>query len=285
MQPQNDTVMDIFLLGLKTWLAEMKWLARAQLGKFEISRLEKELDREYGILGRIAEAPQGSGKRTRNSACRQISFLKEEIATLQGGVGGRPRGTDEDHPQRMTGCRERHRPGPPARHRRPDNHSHIGGPVSKTIVIGSDHGGYALKTVVIKALEEWGYVVEDEGPGLPRLLRLPALRGQGLQQAQGRTDAKLGILICGTGLGMSMTANRMGIRAALCTNEFHARMAREHNDARCICLGERVTGQGLALSVLKVFLETGFGGDQAQAAHRPHRHCLAITSFKRKLTS
>ena len=80
-QSQKETVMDIFLLGMKTWLAEMKWLTRAQLGKFEISRLEKELDREYGILGRIAEMPRG--KKDEKELClKQISFLKEEIATL-----------------------------------------------------------------------------------------------------------------------------------------------------------------------------------------------------------
>ncbi|MBG0791736.1 MAG: hypothetical protein H0S80_14695 [Desulfovibrionaceae bacterium] len=81
-QPQKETVMDVFLLGLKTWLAEMKWLWRAQLGKFEISRLEKELDREYGILGRIAEAPRGK-KEEKELCLRQIAFLKEEIATLE----------------------------------------------------------------------------------------------------------------------------------------------------------------------------------------------------------
>jgi ribose 5-phosphate isomerase B len=63
---------------------------------------------------------------------------------------------------------------------------------------------------------------------------------------------------------MTMTANRMGVRAALCTNEFLARMAREHNDARILCLGERVTGQGLALAILQTFLDTGFGGERHQ---------------------
>jgi uncharacterized small protein (DUF1192 family) len=86
-QPQKETAMDIFLLGLKTWLAEMKWLTRAQLGKFEISRLEKELDREYGILGRIAETPRG--KKDEKELClRQIAFLKEEIATLRDELAG-----------------------------------------------------------------------------------------------------------------------------------------------------------------------------------------------------
>lgn len=79
--------MDIFLLGVKTWLAEMKWLTRAQLGKFEISRLEKELDREYGMLGRIAEAPRGRMEE-KELCLKQIAFLKEEIATLKEELAG-----------------------------------------------------------------------------------------------------------------------------------------------------------------------------------------------------
>lgn len=86
-QPQKDSVMDIFLLGLKTWLAEVKWLTRAQLGKFEVSRLEKELEREYGMLGRIAEAPRGK-KEEKELCLKQIDFLKEEIATLKKELAG-----------------------------------------------------------------------------------------------------------------------------------------------------------------------------------------------------
>ena len=133
----------------------------------------------------------------------------------------------------------------------------------KTIVIGSDHGGYNLKQVCIKALEEWGYQVQDEGPGSLDSCDYPLYAAKVTAEVKA-DDAKLGVLICGTGLGMSMTANRMGVRAALCSNEFHARMAREHNDARILCMGERVTGQGVALSILKLFLETGFGGDRHQ---------------------
>jgi len=78
----NDSVMDIFLLGLKTWLAEVQWLIKSLMGRFEISRLEKELEREYGMLGRIAEAPRG--KQDEKQLClKQIAFLKEEIETLK----------------------------------------------------------------------------------------------------------------------------------------------------------------------------------------------------------
>lgn len=135
--------------------------------------------------------------------------------------------------------------------------------MSKTIVIGSDHGGYHLKTACIKALEEWGYTVENEGPDCLDSCDYPIYAAKVCNKIKA-DDGKLGVLICGTGLGMSMTANRMGVRAALCSNEFHARMAREHNDARIICLGERVTGQGLALSILKVFLDSSFEGARHQ---------------------
>jgi len=135
--------------------------------------------------------------------------------------------------------------------------------VNKTIVIGSDHGGYHLKKACIKALTDWGYTVEDEGPDCLDSCDYPLYAAKVCDKLKA-DDSKLGVLICGTGLGMSMTANRMGVRAALCTNEFHARMARAHNNAPCLCLGERVTGQGLALSVLKVFLETDFEGDRHQ---------------------
>ncbi|HKI80571.1 MAG TPA: ribose 5-phosphate isomerase B [Pseudodesulfovibrio sp.] len=135
--------------------------------------------------------------------------------------------------------------------------------MNKTIVIGSDHGGYYLKKACIKALTDWGYTVEDEGPDCLDSCDYPLYAAKVCDKLKA-DDSKLGVLICGTGLGMSMTANRMGVRAALCTNEFHARMARAHNNAPCLCLGERVTGQGLALSVLKVFLETDFEGDRHQ---------------------
>ncbi|OIQ50163.1 putative sugar phosphate isomerase YwlF [Pseudodesulfovibrio hydrargyri] len=135
--------------------------------------------------------------------------------------------------------------------------------MSKTIVIGSDHGGYHLKQVFIKALTDWGYTVEDEGPDCLDSCDYPLYAAKVCNKLKA-DDGKLGVLICGTGQGMTMTANRMGVRAALCTNEFHARMARAHNDAKCLCMGERVTGQGLALSVLKVFLESTFEGDRHQ---------------------
>ena len=109
--------------------------------------------------------------------------------------------------------------------------------VSKTIVLGSDHGGLNLKKVFVKALEEWGYSVEDEGPDCFDSCDYPLFAAKVVDKVKA-DDGKLGVLICGTGQGMTMTANRMGVRAALCTNEFLAEMAREHNDARILCRSE-----------------------------------------------
>lgn len=94
----NESVLDTFLLGLKTWLAEMKWLTRSVLGRFEISRLEKELEREYASLGRIAEAPRG--RMDEKELClKQIAFLKEEIETLRSELA-------RDREERMSGLAE-----------------------------------------------------------------------------------------------------------------------------------------------------------------------------------
>lgn len=95
---KNETVLDVFLLGLKTWLAEVKWLIRSLFGKFEISRLEKELEREYGTLGRIAESPRGQ-KDAKELCLKQISFLKEEIETLKEELA-------RDREERMSALRE-----------------------------------------------------------------------------------------------------------------------------------------------------------------------------------
>ena len=135
--------------------------------------------------------------------------------------------------------------------------------MSKTIVIGSDHGGYNLKQVLIKALGDWGYAVEDQGPDCLDSCDYPLFAAKVVERVKA-DDTVLGVLVCGTGQGMTMTANRMGVRAALCTNEFLARLAREHNDARILCLGERVTGQGVALAILRTFLDTEFEGKRHQ---------------------
>ncbi|QJB56247.1 hypothetical protein [Pseudodesulfovibrio sp. zrk46] len=94
----NESVLEIFQLGLRTWLAEMQWLSKSLLTRFEISRLEKELNREYGVLGRIAEAPRGK-KEDKEQSLRQIDFLKEEIETLKNDAA-------RDREERMSKLRE-----------------------------------------------------------------------------------------------------------------------------------------------------------------------------------
>jgi ribose 5-phosphate isomerase B len=135
-----------------------------------------------------------------------------------------------------------------------------------TVIIGSDHGGYALKKVLVEALRKDGFAVDDSGPDCRDSCDYPVFGQIVVKKVLGELSrGAMGILVCGTGLGMSITANRFaGIRAAVCTNEYMAHMARAHNDANILCLGERVVGPGLALSIVKVFLATPFEGERHQ---------------------
>ncbi|HIP42878.1 MAG TPA: ribose 5-phosphate isomerase B [Aquifex aeolicus] len=128
------------------------------------------------------------------------------------------------------------------------------------IAIGSDHAGYPLKEKIKDFLEKEGYEVLDMGTHSQESTHYP-LFAQAVARAVEEKKVDKGILICGTGIGMSITANKFkGVRAALCTNEYMARMSRLHNDANVLCLGERVLGVELALSIVKVWLETPFEG-------------------------
>lgn len=133
---------------------------------------------------------------------------------------------------------------------------------NEMIGIGSDHGGYALKQAVIKHLEEKGYAVKDYGCYSEESCDYPVYAravAEGIQ----KDEVKQGILICGTGIGISITANKFkGIRAALCGDTFSARATREHNNANILALGARVTGEGLALDIVDTFLETKFSNDE-----------------------
>ena len=132
--------------------------------------------------------------------------------------------------------------------------------MSKTIVIGCDHAAYTLKGIVANHLRDRGFTVIDVGTNSPESCHYPVFAHRVCQKVQSG-EAELGILVCGTGIGMSMAANRVpGIRAAVCTTEFHAAYARAHNNANIICLGERVTGQGLAADMVDIFLATPFEG-------------------------
>jgi len=134
----------------------------------------------------------------------------------------------------------------------------------ETILVGSDHGGFGLKAFLVKYLEEQGFRVLDVGCRDEASCDYPAF-GIDLCRMIQDGEAARGILICGTGIGMSITANRFpGIRAALCTTEFHARMSRAHNDSNVLVLGGRVTGSELALAIMKTWLETPFDGGRHQ---------------------
>lgn len=135
--------------------------------------------------------------------------------------------------------------------------------MSKQVIIGSDHAGFSLKELIVAELIKSGYDVHDMGPASAQSCDYP-LFAQKVCEKVLQDDAQ-GILICGTGIGMSMAANRIpGIRAALCTNEFHTRATRQHNNANVLCLGERVTGPGVAIELTRLFLETEFEGGRHQ---------------------
>ena len=130
------------------------------------------------------------------------------------------------------------------------------------VCIASDHAGVELKSKLVSFLKALTYDVVDMGPSSVDSVDYPdyALKAS---EAVSRGECQMGVLICGTGLGMSYTANKVkGIRAALCTNEFMARMAKEHNDANILVLGARVVGTDLALSITQVFFSTPFSQNE-----------------------
>ena len=134
----------------------------------------------------------------------------------------------------------------------------------KKIALGSDHGGFYLKELLKQRLEKEGYAVQDFGCATPEPAEYPevafALAGAVAAEPEGYL---CGILCCGTGIGMSIAANKVkGIRAALCHDTFSAQATREHNDANILALGARVVGSGLALKIVDTFLNTEFSDDE-----------------------
>lgn len=127
------------------------------------------------------------------------------------------------------------------------------------ILIGSDHGGYNLKNLIKAHLEEHGVEVKDYGCYSEDSCDYPVIAKEVARNVLLSGDR--GILVCGTGIGMSISANRFkGIRASHCTDTFTARMTRMHNDSNILCLGERITGPGLVLDIVDIWLETEFEG-------------------------
>ncbi len=126
--------------------------------------------------------------------------------------------------------------------------------------IGADHAGINIKGFVKKIFEGLGHEVEDLGPFNKDRVDYPDFASKVCEAVLSDKGSK-GILICGTGLGMSMAANKFdGIRAALCHNEYSAAMAREHNDANVLCMGERVSGQGVIEAIINAWNSNEFAG-------------------------
>ena len=129
------------------------------------------------------------------------------------------------------------------------------------IAIGADHGGYELKKAIKAHLEKKGLEYKDFGTDSPVSCDYPEY-GKAVAEAVAAGECDRGILICGTGIGISISANKVkGIRAAVCTDCFMAEATREHNDANILALGARVVGEGLALKIVDTFLETKFSND------------------------
>lgn len=130
------------------------------------------------------------------------------------------------------------------------------------IGIGCDHGGYELKQEIIKYLEEQGLKYRDFGCDSAKACDYPVY-GKAVARAVADGTCDRGIIICGTGIGISIAANKIpGIRAALCTDCFCAEATRLHNDANILALGGRVVGPGLAVKIVDTFLHTPFSGEE-----------------------
>ena len=138
------------------------------------------------------------------------------------------------------------------------------------IAIGSDHGGFELKKEIIKHLEKRGIEYRDYGTYSADSCDYP-IYGKAVAHAVKSGECDRGIIICGTGIGISISANKIpGIRAALCGDCFSAEMARLHNDANILAMGARVVGTGLALKIADTFLDTPFSEEER------HRRRIAM---------
>lgn len=130
------------------------------------------------------------------------------------------------------------------------------------IALGSDHGGFELKQEIKKHLEQQGIAYKDFGCDSTEAVDYPVY-GKKVANAVSGGECEKGILICGTGIGISITANKVkGIRCALCSDCFSAEATRLHNDANILAMGGRVVGAGLALKIVDTFLNTPFSGDE-----------------------
>jgi len=128
------------------------------------------------------------------------------------------------------------------------------------IALGSDHGGFPLKKEIVKYFDEKGIAYKDFGTYTEESCDYPVY-GEIVGRAVASGEYERGIIICGTGIGISIAANKVkGVRAALCGDSYSAEFARRHNDANVLALGGRVVGAGLALKIVDIFLNTEFEG-------------------------
>lgn len=130
------------------------------------------------------------------------------------------------------------------------------------VAIGSDHGGFDLKERIISYLTEKGYEMDDKGCFDKSSCDYP-IYGRAVATAVAQKEADMGIVICTTGIGISMVANKVeGARCALCTNGLMAKMTRLHNDANVLALGANIVGPGLAEEIVDIFLTTPFSAEE-----------------------
>lgn len=133
------------------------------------------------------------------------------------------------------------------------------------IALGSDHAAYQLKLAIAQHLKEKGIEYEDLGCYGPERVDYPVY-GQKVAEAVAAGKYEYGIVVCGTGIGISLAANKVpGIRCAVCSDTYSAKYTRLHNNANMLAMGERVVGQGLAMEIVDTFLSTGFEGGRHAA--------------------
>lgn len=132
------------------------------------------------------------------------------------------------------------------------------------LAIGCDHGGYELKNAIIEHLKEQGIKYNDVGSYSTESVDYPDIARK-VAYAVKNGEARLGVLVCGTGIGMSLAANKVkGIRAAACSETFSAKFTRLHNNSQILCLGGRVIGPGIANEMVDLFINTDFEGGRHQ---------------------
>lgn len=130
------------------------------------------------------------------------------------------------------------------------------------VIIGCDHAGLELKKEIIVLLKTMGMECDDYGTDGPQSVDYPDF-GEKVAEAISAGRAERGILICGTGIGMSIVANKFcGVRASLCNDLFTARMSRQHNDANILVIGGRIVGRDLALEIVRIWFSTAFEGNR-----------------------